>query len=511
MFSGEQRAAADSQPAESALFPAAHFIRTCWLLCVGVSAIILVPCFWQQRIQAGDLASHVYNAWLAQLIERGQAPGLWIATQWNNVLFDLALRALGDRFSLHAAENIAVSAAVLIFFWGAFALASAAARRAAWLAAPCLAMLAYGWTFQMGFFNYYLSLGFASFGLALLWRGRGWERAAALLLIPLIWLAHPLGVVLLAGAGAWVLAVEHGSIRRQLLAGAGAVAALIALRFYIVGRYQVFRSREPRYFFNGADQLLLHGPQYRWPLALLLALALAVIITEVTRRRSAEERTASPLVPLQLYGLVLLAILLLPETIVLPQYAAPAGFLHERLSCIGAIFACCALASLKPAKWQVAGFCAAAAVFFFYLYGDTAKINGLEDQAERIVQSLPPGARVLATIPPPDGSRIFVFHIVDRACTGRCFSYGNYEPGSRQFRVRASPGNRFATTSMSASFAMQRGEYTVQPQDLPLFQISRCETNEAKLCARALASGEVNGGHAARQSPSALIAPARGP
>ena len=166
----------------------------------------------------------------------------------------------------------------------------------------------------------------------------------------------------------------------------------------------------------------------------------------------------SSLVPAQLYGLALLAILLLPETIVLPQYAAPAGFLHERLSCICATFACCALASLKPAKWQVAGFYAVAACFFFYLYGDTAKINRLEDQAERIAQSLPPGARALATIPPPDGSRIFIFHIVDRACIGRCFSYGNYEPGSGQFRVRASPGNRFAMTSMNASFAVQRGE-----------------------------------------------------
>jgi len=26
---------------------------------------LLVPCFWHQRIEAGDLASHVYNAWLA--------------------------------------------------------------------------------------------------------------------------------------------------------------------------------------------------------------------------------------------------------------------------------------------------------------------------------------------------------------------------------------------------------------------------------------------------------------
>ncbi len=492
MASGKQRVTADSQPAGSALAAAIHFIRMRWLLCLAVSGIVLVPCFWQRRIQAGDLASHVYNAWLAQLIERGQAPGLWIAQQWHNVLFDLALQSLGSRFGLAVAEKIAVSAAVLIFFWGAFALASAAARRAAWLVAPCLAMLSYGWTFQMGFFNYYLSLGFACFGLALLWRSCGWERAAVLLLVPLIWLAHPLGLVLLAGAGAWIVVAKHVLPRGQLLAGAGAAAALIAMRVYIAGRYQVFRSREPGYFFNGADQLLLYGPQYRWPLILLLAFGLAVIVNEATRRR-ATERMISPLVPAQLYGLVLLAILLLPETIVLPQYAAPAGFLHERLSCICAIFACCLLASLKPAKWQVAGFYAVAAFFFFYLYGDTATINRLEDRAERVTQSLPYGTRVLATIPPPDGSRILIFHIVDRACIGRCFSYGNYEPGSGQFRVRASPGNRIATTNVSASFAMQRGEYKVQPQDLPLFQILPCAERRTELCIHEGADGQLNG------------------
>jgi len=40
----------------------------------AISALMVVPCWWHRRIEAGDLASHVYNAWLAQLIEKGQAP-----------------------------------------------------------------------------------------------------------------------------------------------------------------------------------------------------------------------------------------------------------------------------------------------------------------------------------------------------------------------------------------------------------------------------------------------------
>ena len=214
----DQKAPLNSRAAASAWADAARFLRSRWLSCCGVSALVAAPCFWQRRIEAGDLASHVYNAWLAQLIERGQAPGLWIARQWNNVLFDWTLSALASRFGFVAAEKMAVCAAVLIFFWGAFALASAAAGRAAWSVAPCLAMVAYGWTFQMGFFNYYLSLGFAFFGLALLWRGRGWERIATFALAPLIWLAHPLGLVLLVCAGAWVIVARRSSWQGHLTA-----------------------------------------------------------------------------------------------------------------------------------------------------------------------------------------------------------------------------------------------------------------------------------------------------
>src|SRR5579872_712045 len=106
--------------------------RNPFLSIVGVSAALLLPIFWHRRIEAGDVASHLYNAWLVQLIQQGKAPGLWIARQWNNVLFDWLLSWFGAAFGLHAAERIAVSLAVLVFFWGAFALIGAATRRAPW-------------------------------------------------------------------------------------------------------------------------------------------------------------------------------------------------------------------------------------------------------------------------------------------------------------------------------------------------------------------------------------------
>src|SRR5262249_12894815 len=77
----------------------------------AVSLLLLVPCYWQSRIQAADLSSHVYNAWLAQLIGAGHAKGLILVPQTTNVLFDLILSALFQAAGADAAQRIAVPAA----------------------------------------------------------------------------------------------------------------------------------------------------------------------------------------------------------------------------------------------------------------------------------------------------------------------------------------------------------------------------------------------------------------
>lgn len=61
-------------------------------LIVAVSIALLIPCFWQDHIEAGDLSSHVYNAWLASQVERGAVPGLTLSHQWTNILSDVALQ-----------------------------------------------------------------------------------------------------------------------------------------------------------------------------------------------------------------------------------------------------------------------------------------------------------------------------------------------------------------------------------------------------------------------------------
>ncbi len=72
---------------------------------VLVAAALAIPCFWQSRVQAGDLASHAYNTWLATLIEQGKAPGLVVVPQFTNVLFDLVLAWLVSRGSHKAGDD----------------------------------------------------------------------------------------------------------------------------------------------------------------------------------------------------------------------------------------------------------------------------------------------------------------------------------------------------------------------------------------------------------------------
>ncbi len=198
-------------------------------------------------------------------VRAGQAPGLWLASRWNNVLFDYLLLFFGRFASLASAEKIVVSISVLVFFWGAFALVAAAAQRAPWFLVPCLAMISYGFTFHMGFSNYYLSLGLSFWGLAIFWRGVGWERFIPVLLAPLIVLANPLGLAWMAGAAAYIFVAKRIPQRFQILLVGLAIGALAAAHWFFWRSYVIETQKRPEYFFNGTDQLWLFGPRYQIP------------------------------------------------------------------------------------------------------------------------------------------------------------------------------------------------------------------------------------------------------
>lgn len=483
----------------SAFALAIAFMREHWLRIAVISAVVLIPCFWHHEIEADDLGSHLYNAWLVQLIHRGQIPGLYVVHPWTNVLFDYMLSGFGAILGLHAGEKVSVALSVLVFFWGAFAMVAAATRRAPWLIAPCIALIAYGWTFEMGFFNYYMSLGLAFFALAIFWRGSGWEKLALLAIVPLALLANPLGPVWLIGACVYVWVAEAKGRWFHALWFALTAAGLFAVPKILRAFYPLDPPSKPFYFFNGADQLVLFGPRYAGIEWALIAFVVIAIAADLLLRRGEHGAWAQYAIPAQFYALAILSVWLLPGGVQVSATTTTASLLTERFSTISAILACCLLGAMRPRKWHLVATAAIAAVFFAFLWQDTGRINRMEAQIVQLVSKLPPGQRVMGSILSDDTTRVLKQHILDRACIGRCFSYGNYEPGSSDFRVRAQPGNKYVLDDFDQAAATEDGNYVVQPQDLPLYQVYECGDDGQKFCVAPLHAGEKNNAVAAER------------
>jgi len=477
------------------LGPPFRFWREKFLLVAATSIAVVVPCFWHRRIEAGDLASHTYNAWLAQLIAHGQAPGLYLAHQWNNILLDVALVRLGGIVGFGAAEKIVVPLCVLIFFWGAFALITAATGREPWFLVPAILMLAYGWTFQMGFLNYYLSLGLAFFSTALFWRGQRRQKLLGLILAGLVLLAHPVGLLWAAGTVTYISLADRVQSRWRWPLFFAGLAAILATHFYVS---HICRTYDPVlwhfYLFSGPDQFVVYGHRYRILAAAVLLLALGFVLSAF-REWGKVDFQRRIRTPVELWLLALFATAMVWGDIVMPKYATGFTYLPMRLSTITAVLGLCVVGCLPPTRWHLAGLLGCGVVFFAWMYQDTAALNRMEEQAENLVRGLPYGHRVVPSIWSPPGWRIGPEHVVDRACIGRCFVYSNYEPSTRQFRMRVRPeGSPIVVSSPPTALAMSEGRYVVQSVDLPMVQIYQCDEKDlGRLCRRDLAAGEING------------------
>jgi hypothetical protein len=487
---------AETTEQKSAAAAGLRFLRDRAWLVLGWSVLAVVPCLWHRHIEAGDLGSHVYNAWLAQLIAHGQAPGLYIARQGTNVLFDVCLLHVANVFGLAAAEKIVVSGCVLIFFWGVFAFVSAVTGRAPWFLAPGILMLAYGYSFNMGFMNYYLSIGLACFGMALVWPGWAGNWLLAVVAALLARHAHPLGFAWFAGTLAYCAVRRVAPGWWKVLLPLGATSVFVAIRWYLHRRADmgVDWGDIPFYLSNGADQLALYGQRYTTLAG--AAAVFGILLTGAGLLRRKDDFSWNALVlSAELYLITFCGTALLPENLRVSIYAAWIGLLVSRLTVVSAILGLCVLGCVKPRAWHLAGFTVLAIVFFSFLYQDTAALNRLESNAESVLSTLPYGARVIPTIfADPEWRIEFIAHVAERACVGRCFAYSNYEPSSGQFRVRARKGSPIVTDSSDDSEDMQGGSYEIQEGDPPLKQLYQCDRSDwTKLCLRDLAEGENTG------------------
>lgn len=460
----------------------AAFVRSPWLY-VLLSLAVLAPCYWQPRVQAGDLSSHLYNAWLAQLIESGRAQGLVIVSQTTNILFDLLLAGLFKTFGPEAAQRIAVSIAVLVFVWGAFAFVSAASRRRPWHLFLCIAMLAYGWVFHMGFFNFYLSMGLCFWILALLWSPTRPKIAAAACLGVVAYTAHALPVVWTIGLVAFLCLARRVAPRVRPLVTAGCLVVL-ALMHFAIGRMLVTRwSLDQVLVSTGLDQVRVFDAKYYFVLAGLV-MVWGLLFLQLVHSIGALRVVAG--IPFHVCLVSVMAVTILPGAVLVPGFHHALVYIAERMSLGVGVCMCALLARARPVRVVRAGMILVASLYFGFLYRDERALNAFEDRMQNTVARLAPGLRLVNGIDDPELRANALTHMIDRECVGRCFSYANYEPSTAQFRIRVAGISPLVVNNYGKSFDLQRGTYVPKPHDLPLYQL---DLENGRMVVRELKAG----------------------
>jgi hypothetical protein len=357
---------------------------------VAVSLLLLVPCHWQPRLEGGDLSTHIYNSWLARLIESGRAQGLEAIHPTTNLLFDFILSGLFKVVGAEAAQRISVSLVVLTFVWGAFAFISTVSGRRAWHLMPVIAMMAYGWVFHMGFFNFYLSLGLCFWVLALAWEWKPWRLAAAGPILALAYLAHALPVVWTAGLLAYLWLAGRTAPRTRAWVIAVSLLAMVLLRA-LAGRALIAEGSVQQIFTtSGADKSWTFDAKYYLVLMGLL-LVLGALFLELVHQWGTRNVASS--IPFQVCVVSAAGVFLLPVTLLIPGFDHALVLIAERMALGVSVCVCALLGAARPRMVERYALVAVALIFFVFLYGDERALNAREDRMQGAVAQLAPGHR----------------------------------------------------------------------------------------------------------------------
>jgi hypothetical protein len=352
---------------------------------VLASLLLLAPCYWQPRIQGGDLSSHMYNAWMTKWIETGGAEGLLMVRQTTNVLFDLMLAGLFRVFNAEFAQRIAVSITVLTFVWGAFAFVSAVAGRRPWHLLSCIAIFAYGWVFHMGFFSFYLSLGLCFWMLSLLWHPTPRRIAAAVPLGVLAYVAHALPLIWTVGLVAYLWMARRTSERVRACVTAASLLAMVGFHFWVGRSLATVLSPAQMRMAIGLDQVWLFDGKYYIVLVGLL-LIWGVMFLQEMHRFGARRLVSS--MPFQICILSAMGVVLLPTTVLIPGLNHALVYIAERMSLGVGICVCALLGSVQPRVQVRYALFVVTLLFFGFLYGDERKLNAYEDGRQDTVAGI---------------------------------------------------------------------------------------------------------------------------
>jgi len=462
-----------------------------YMLMAGLVIVLLIPCFWQPHIEAGALASHLYNAWLAGQVQQGTLPGLTLAHPVTNVLADWCLQALSDAFGPDWAVRVVAALAVQIFFWGAFSWITVVHDRYPWIVVPFLAMLAYGLIYRFGLLNFYLSTGLTLCLMALLWRPRWGRLYIALPVALLAFLAHPLPLVWGLLALGYAALAERLNEKMKVLLLPTAFAVLILIQSGLTIRFPnawpLAQIVDPSGILGlvGADQFWIYGSKYLIIVGASLLLWAALLLERVDRRGM----LADPIV--HLWSLNIAGFVLLPFVFQVPNYPSGLLFIVGRISLFVAILFCAVVGGCRYGRGLTRLSALVAAAFFTFAYMDERAMNLVQAQVAALLAGLPPGQRVVVALQDSGSGRLNgLEHIGSGACLGHCFDYANYEAATGQFRIRVAGPNSFVAPTMKLVIEMESGQHTVTSAEAPLYSVCPSTNPSQQFMLRKLEAGE---------------------
>jgi len=238
---------------------------------------------------------------------------------------------------------------------------------------------------------------------------------------------------------------------------------------------------------TGALQFVLYGSKYLLIAVGMLALWFFLFLERVDRGKLISD----PLVHVWLLNIA--ALVLIPSAIKFPQYQFGLLFISERISLFIAILFCAVIGAGGHGRAMTRLSSLMAIAFFAFVFIDVRAINGVDAELTSLVSGLPPGQRVVASLQDSGGLNGLV-HVLDWACIGRCYDYGNYEPGTGQFRIRVLRRNKVVASTITIAQEIEAGHYIVAPDEAPLYSVCPGPDSEHRLRVQRMAAGDATCG-----------------
>jgi hypothetical protein len=236
--------------------------------------------------------------------------------------------------------------------------------------------------------------------------------------------------------------------------------------------------------FTGVEQIWLYDAKYLILSAAVLIVLLALFLERIDQGDVLKDPAG------QIWILHVVALILIPSAIQLPQYQHVLAYIPQRISLFAAIFFIIMVGGARYGRGITRLTGLAATIFFTCLYLDGLAFNRAESEVASLVEKLPPGQRVVAAMSDSGARLNALLHVADRACIGHCFSYGNYEPATGQFRIRLTGPNQVVAPDMKVVQEIEEGQHIVTPAEAPLYSVCPIANDPNRFYLRAIHAGE---------------------